>query len=142
MSIYTFNQDDELVVSLREHIQNNPLIESEYPEERIRAWNTGIAHTKETKKRISEARIGVSTNKGSKRPWAKENLKCIKHRAFGHYRITNCNGEEFIIINLKIFCIDNQLNYTSMSSLANGKWPCKDYRGYTCEKLGYIKIHQ
>ena len=142
MSIYTLNQYDELVVSLREHIQNNPLIESDYPEERIRAWNTGVAHTKETKKRISEARIGVSTNKGSIRPLAKDNLKHIKHRAFGHYIIIDPNGVKNTITNLKTYCSEHNLSYTSMSSLANGKYPCDTYKGFICQKLGYIKIHQ
>lgn len=139
---YLSDPSDEFIVQLREWCKNNPLDLSEYKQKIVSSWNKGIPHSPETKKLISERQKGNSYSKGKKKPFAKENLKHIKHRAFGQYKIVNSDGVSLVIVNLKKFCLENNLNYTSMSSLATGKWPCETYKGYQCFKLGYIKIRQ
>jgi hypothetical protein len=143
---YLSDATDEFVVELREWCKNNPLDISEYHQKHIppisAGWNKGIAHSEETKKLISESKKGKSCNKGKKAPYAKENLKKIKHRAFGQYHIVFPNSDSIIIINLKEFCKKMNLSYTSMSSLANGNYPGDSYKKYKCFKICYIKIHQ
>ncbi len=139
---YLSDPTDELIMQLREWCKNNPLDRSEYNQEIVPSWNKGISHTNETKKLISQRQMGNSYSRGKKKPHAKENLKHIKHRAFGQYKIVSPDGTSSIIVNLKKFCLEKDLNYTSMSSLASGKWPCDTYKGFQCFKLGYIKIRQ
>jgi hypothetical protein len=140
MSIYS-NTNEEFIQHLMEWCKNNPLdlttLQNNSP-----PWNLGKPWSEEIKKSISESKKGHSYNKGCKNPSAIENLKKINHRAYGKYEITDPNGKTTIIINLKEYCKNNNLKYRSMSSLANGKWPCKTYKGYTAKKLGYVKIHQ
>ena len=146
MSIYLFKSNDEFVIGLQQYLKNNPNLldgmEHEYAHKHLSPGNKGIPHSEETKKLISEKKTGISVNKGSKRPWAAKNLSNIKHRAFGVYEITEPNGITKNITNLKQYCLENNLKYRSMSSLANGKWPSKTYKGYTAKKLGYAKIRQ
>ena len=139
---YLSDPTDEFFIQLRNWCKNNPTDISEYGHTSVPSWNKGIPHTEETKKLISQSQLGNSYSKGKKKPHAKDNLKQIKHRAFGQYQIIDPEGIKKIIINLKKYCLENNLNYTSMSSLATGKWPCKTYKGYQCFKLGYIKIRQ
>jgi hypothetical protein len=141
MSIYS-NTNEEFIQDLIQWCKNNPLDLSTLECCSISPWNVGIPCSEETKKLISEIKKGHSHNKGCKNPSAAENLKKIKHRAYGQYEITEPNGQSVIIINLKEYCKTNDLKYRSMSSLANGKWPCKTYKGYTAKKLGYVKIRQ
>ena len=146
MCIYLADHNDEFIINLKEYLKNNPNlldgIVHEYAHKHLSPGNKGIPHSEETKKLISERKIGISVNKGSKRPWATKNLSHIKHRAYGVYEITEPNGTTKNITNLKQYCLDNNLKYGSMSSLANGKWPSKTYKGYTAKKLGYAKIHR
>jgi len=143
MNIYLFNYDDEFVIGLKNYLKENPNLLDNITHDNIFVpWNIGIPHSNETKQLISERKTGISNNKGRKAPWATKNLTQIKHRAFGEYEITNPNGITQTIINLKQYCLENNLKYRSMSSLANGKWPCKTYKGYTAKKLGYAKIRQ
>lgn len=139
---YLSDPTDELIIELREWCKNNPLDRSEYNHEIVPSWNKGIPHTNETKKLISQRQMGNSYSKGKKKPHAKENLKHIKHRAFGQYKIVSPDGNSSIIVNLKEFCKKMNLSYTSMSSLANGNYPCDSYKKYKCFKICYIKIHQ
>ena len=145
MNIYAPNDTDEFINELREWCKNNPFDISEY------GLTTGIQtgsmnsfygrkHTEESKLKISKSKKGKSVNKGRKCPWAKDSLKFIQHRAFGRFLITDPTNKTFEITNLKLFCSDKNLSYTSMSSLANGKYPCNRYKGYMCRKIGYIKI--
>lgn len=143
MNIYLFNDNDEFVIGLKDYLQENSNLLDNITHDNIFVpWNIGIPHSDETKKLISERKIGVSVNKGRKTPWASKNLSQIKHRAFGKYEITDPDGNSQIVINLKKYCLENNLNYTSMSSLANDKWWCRTYKGYTAKKIGYIKIRQ
>jgi hypothetical protein len=63
-------------------------------------------------------------------------------RAYGEFEITEPSGLKIIIKDLKTYCKQNNLNYTSMSSLSNGKWPTEKYKGYKSKKLGYVRIPQ
>ena len=137
MCIYLADHNDEFIINLKEYLKNNPNLLD------------GIVHdytssplTEEIKKLISESKKGVSVGKGTKRPWATKNLSHIKHRAYGVYEITEPSGITKNVTNLKQYCLDNNLKYRSMSSLANGKWPSKTYKGYTAKKLGYAKIRR
>jgi len=141
MNIYS-NTNNEFIQDLIEWCRNNPLDLSTIENTNVPPWNIGIPCSVETKKIISDIKMGHSYNKGCKNPSAAKNLKKVKHRAFGQYEITDPTGQTKIIINLKEYCKINNLKYRSMSSLANGKWPCKTYKGYTAKKLGYVKIHQ
>jgi hypothetical protein len=140
--------NDEFLIQLRESFKDSTMDISEYKLEPLDIqkgeFNNfyGKRHTEESKLKISQSKLGKSTNKGSVRPWAKDNLKQIKHRAYGQFRITEPQGNTITITNLKQYCLEQGLNYTSMSSLASGKWPCETYKGYKAEKLGYIKIHR
>jgi len=101
----------------------------------------GKKHTLETKKLISKKLTGTR-HPYSPKPWAKDNLKFIKYRAYGHYEITEPDGNKIIVIDLKSYCKEKNISYTSMASLSNGKYPKNKYKGYQSKKLGYIKIHQ
>jgi hypothetical protein len=140
MNIYQLSDTEELFSGFKEWCENNPLDLSELGHEKIIPWNKGIPTNEATKKLISKNRKGISSKKGRKCPWAKHNLKHINHRAFGEFIITDPSNKTFKITNLKSFCLSNNLSYTSMSSLANGKYPCETYKGYKCVKLGYVKI--
>ncbi len=58
MSIYSFNNDDEFVVSIKEFYKNNPfdinLMENVLPSNTV-----SFKHNEETKKLISESKIGI-----------------------------------------------------------------------------------
>ena len=141
------NSTDPLFSEWCESLKNSPFDITDYHEpldiQKGKANSFyGKRHTEESKLKISKSKTGVSVNKGSIRPWASENLQKIKHRAYGQFKIYEPNGNTIIITNLKQYCKDNGLNYTSMSSYANGKWPNETYKGYKVEKLGYVKIHQ
>jgi len=143
MNIYSLPPDHEIIKSFRDWYKNNPQnIEDIENQNFIPSWNKGIATSDETKKLISEARKGVSVGKGLKRPYAKDNLKKIKHRAYGIFEIIEPSGNKIIINDLKSYCKQKKLNYTSMSSLSNGKWPKETYKGYKSKKIGYVKIRQ
>jgi hypothetical protein len=143
MNIYSPKQDDEFINSLRDWCKKNPDNKTEYQNQNlVPSWNKGIPTSDETKKLISISKKGISVNKGLKRPYAKDNLKKIKHRAYGQFEIVEPNGSKQIISNLKSYCMKKNLNYTSMSSLSNGKWPNETYKGYKSKKIGYVKIHR
>ena len=146
MNIYN-DPNDEFIIEFCESLKNFPFNIRDYHailDIQKGATNSfyGKRHTEESKLKISKSKTGVSVNKGSIRPWAKENLKQIKHRAYGQFKIHEPNGNTIVITNLKQYCKDKNINYTSMSSFANGKWPNDTYKGYKVEKLGYVKIHR
>ena len=88
---------------LREWCINNPHNPLEYKtSQSVSSWNKGIPTSDETKKQISNAKKGISVNKGMKRPYAKENLKKITHRAYGQFQITEPSGRKIIITDLTI----------------------------------------
>ncbi len=146
MSMY-INSDEEFINELKNWCKLNPINISEYCEPlniQKGEMNSfyGKKHTEESKQKISNSKKGKSNNRGSKRPWALENLKKIKSRAFGQFEITEPDGNIIIITDLKLYCKQNNLNYTSMSTLSNGKWQSETYKGYKSKKLGYVKIRQ
>lgn len=147
MSIYSSDNEfnefwTEFITGLQQFAKNNPTNIKDLDLTPISSWNKGIQFDEETRQYISECRKGISANKGRNAPWAKNNLKNIKHRAYGKYEITDPNGNKEVIINLKQYCKIHNLNYTSMSSLSSGKWPNETYKGYKAIKLEYVKIHQ
>ena len=60
MNIYSPNQEDELVSSLRTWLKTNPFNLSEYGHQKIpgEAYFTGLKHTEETKQKMREAHLG------------------------------------------------------------------------------------
>lgn len=145
MSIYS--PEDNFFVEMREWFRQNPFDSSNYCFSLDRQKGElnsfyGKKHTEETKLKISNAKRGKSINKGTKRPWASENLKKIKHRAYGQFEIVEPEGKVLIVTDLKSYCRNKGLNYTTMSSLSNGKWAAGSYKGYKAKKIGYLKIHR
>lgn len=64
-----------------------------------------------------------------------------KFQTFGNqgvYTITFPNGVIETITHLKTFCEKHNLSYTSMSSLASGKYPCDTYKGFKASKVGTV----
>jgi hypothetical protein len=146
MNIYSPSNDD-FFIEMKEWFKTNPINISDYCvplNVQKGQFNSfyGKKHTEETKLKISNAKKGKSTNKGTKRPWASENLKKIKHRSYGQFEIIEPNGKTLLITDLKSYCNEKNLNYTTMSSLSNGKWAAGSYKGYKSRKMGYFKIHR
>ena len=145
MSMY-ITTDEELLTMLQDWSASNPHILTEYNiplkmhEGELNPFY-GHKHTEESKAKISQSKIGVSVGKGTHRPWATDNLKFIKCRAYGEYEIVDPVGNTSIVINLKKFCSEKSLSYSSMSSLANGNLVADNHRGYKCRKLRYVRIH-
>ena len=139
--------DDDFIADLRSWCKQNPINISDYggplniQKGEMNSFY-GHKHTEESKQKISLSKTGVSVNKGSYRPWATDNLKHIKFRAFGKYEIVEPDGKIIEVSNLKEYCSEKSISYTSMSSLANGKYPSETFKGYHCKKLGYVRIRQ
>lgn len=144
MNIY-FDLNDEFIVNLKQSLKDFNI--SDYTS--CKGLQTGEnnsfygkKHTEESKKQISLKKKGVSCNKGSIRPWAKDNLKSIKNRAYGKFKIIEPDGKTLLVENLKQYCKNNNISYTSMSSLSNGNYYGESYKGYKIQKLGYVRIRQ
>ncbi len=52
------------------------------------------------------------------------------------YNVTMPDGTIIVVDDLKPFCFKHNLSYTSMSSLANDKYPCSTYKGFKIVKVG------
>jgi hypothetical protein len=104
--------------------------------------NFGLKHSRETRKAISAARIGVNTNteencKKKKENWLKNNpnynpesLKKSVDSRSKMYRVINPSGEEFIVKNMAEFCRVNNLHKGNMSAVAKGK--LRHSKGWKC----------
>lgn len=105
----------------------------------------GRIHSKTTRRKISEARMGVNTNteesiKKKRERWLtnnpnydphiRQNMSLIQSK---EYIVTDPHGKIFIIKNLKQYCKDNNLNNGNMCSVAKGK--LNHYKGWKCEYL-------
>jgi hypothetical protein len=102
---------------------------------KISKANKGRIHSEETRRKRSIAHKGRTISEETR-------LKMATSRAYGEFEITEPSGQKIIIKDLKTYCKQNDLKYTSMSSLSNGKYPNNTYKGYKSKKLGYIRIHQ
>lgn len=105
----------------------------------------GRIHSENTRKKISEARIGVNTNtpeglEKKRQNWLINNpmdnpdiVAKISKKFSRKYLIIEPNGNEYCIINMKQFCKEHNLHHGNMSSVANGK--LKHYKQWRCQEL-------
>lgn len=103
----------------------------------LRKWGIGFPHTEETKQHIREMKTGlkqtvehiqkrVSKTRGFKQSQyqkdrARESLECS-------WLVTDPQGQQFNIVNLRKFCRDNKLD---QGNLSRGK-----YKGWKALKIG------
>ena len=85
----------------------------------------GKHQTEETKRKMSEAKKGKKLTEEHKRKISKIK-KC-------QWEIIDPLGNNFIIDDLKQYCKNNKLDYTSITKLNSGK--IKYYKKYTCIKI-------
>jgi len=89
------------------------------------------------KPRSSEVRSKLSRAVTEKRrKQAKRILQQTSYRKI--YNVTMPDQTIIVVNDLKPFCIEHNLSYTSMSSLANGKYPCPTYKGFKIVKVGCV----
>jgi len=83
----------------------------------------GKKHSKETIDKIKEKRAKqvMSLRPDLRNLFSKE------------WKILFPNGKYEIVINLKMFCKENNLHYASMAKVGNGQ--LKSHKGFKCEKL-------
>ena len=98
----------------------------------------GRKQTDETKKKISEAKIGTpSSNKGKKCDWVAKRNRANRGKPQPklqkQYRITDPDGNTFVIKGLSRWAKENGLSAGNLCSVASGKW--KQTRGYKCERI-------
>jgi len=131
---------DERLLQLKEKFSgiNNPMY--------------GKTHSKLVKKKLSEMMKNNNPMKDTKvvEKWRYSNSG-KNHRLYGKnisqeqrdkisissckhfYEIVNPNGEIFHIINMKKFCIENNLDHGAMGKIANGK--AKHHKKWKCKKI-------
>jgi hypothetical protein len=96
----------------------------------------GIKRSIETKKKISDAKIGsVPWNKGKKTdqiPWNKDKnfMSSGNIARMKKLLIRDSTGNQYIVDNLSDFCRKNGLNQGCMSLVSNGK--IKHHKNWTC----------
>lgn len=87
--------------------------------------NKGRMPSKITRQKMSAA------SKGKKK--TEKHAKNISNGLSKIYEITKPNGDIEIIKNLKTYCAKNNLHYSNMSLVANGKRNI--HKGYKCKRL-------
>lgn len=92
---------------------------------RLSESHKGFKVTDETKEKLS------ILNKG-KKPHSNTN-KAASLKNSKKYLFISPEGEEVLIINMRKFCLENNLGIPSMSYLANGKK--KTYKGWRCKEV-------
>lgn len=115
----------------------------------------GYKHTKKTKKKISEKKYGIKLGpmseeikekhrkpRGPMPEETKKKLRCPKtkkakeNNSISHrktWKVIDPNGNEYVINNMKKFCLDNNLPYTRMKAINIGLQ--KQHKGYTCKVI-------
>lgn len=84
--------------------------------------------------------VAAARDQYTKHPERRQ-LSRLKLQTFGNqgvYAITFPDGTVENVTHLKTFCERHNVSYTSMSSLANGKYPCETYKGFKARKLGTV----
>jgi hypothetical protein len=96
---------------------------------------TGFQHSPETKEKLSiinKGKVGEkSQNFGLKRSIEVKQNKSKQEQKF--YQIITPDGESFTILGMKKFCIENNLNYSSMYQVSSNK--IKHHKGWKCHKI-------
>jgi hypothetical protein len=114
--------------------------------------SSGAIHSEETKLKMSVAQKGRKLSEETRLKMSiartghihseETKLKMAISRKYGEFEIIEPSGQKIIIKDLKTYCKQNDLKYTSMSSLSNGKYPYNTYKGYKSKKMGYVRIPQ
>lgn len=104
---------------------------------KISKAHSGKRASWESRKRMSEAHIGQTMSEETRKKLSKTNKgkapsentrKAILQKCAKKYLFRNPSGEEIEIINLKKFCQENNLVYTTMCTIS--KDPTKQYKGW------------
>jgi len=105
-------------------------------------FNYGKSLSDDTKKKMSESHTGkVSPFKGMSGRFSDDSKKKMSLSKKGipnkklekTYEITKPDGSLVVVKGLKRYCLDNNLSFTSMCSVANGK--LKHYKNHLVKKL-------
>jgi hypothetical protein len=109
----------------------------------LRRWGTGIPHTEESKKLISDSKKGIKQTPEhiQKRVDKMTGFKQTQHQKNraresleGSWLITNQQGKTFNIVNLRSFCRENNLDQGNMVKVSQGI--LKQHKGWKCLKIG------
>lgn len=105
----------------------------------------GKTHSENTRRKISDARIGVNTNtpealEKRRQKWLTNNpnydpiaKKKASEKISKNFKVIDPEGKEYIIKNLKQFCTEHNLHNGNMCSVAKGK--LKHYKQWKCQEL-------
>jgi hypothetical protein len=108
-----------------------------------RGFSFSCKHTEESKQLIRELKMGtkqtqehiqnrVNSVKGFKQS---EHQKNKARETFEMaWLLTNNQGQSFNIVNLRKFCLQNQLDQGNMVKVSQGK--LKQHKGWKCTKIG------
>ena len=109
----------------------------------LRRWGTGIPHTEESKKLISDSKKGIKQTPEhiQKRVDKMTGFKQTQHQKNraresleSSWLITNQQGKTFNIVNLRSFCRENNLDQGNMVKVSQGI--LKQHKGWKCLKIG------
>lgn len=92
----------------------------------------GIVRDKETLEKMSDAQKGKKKTQETKDKLLASMLR-YGDKISKNWKITDPEGNTFIIRNLRRFCIDNNLDQGNMMKVVNGK--SKHCKGYTCSRI-------
>ncbi len=100
----------------------------------------GIPHSEESKIKMRNSALGKHT--GSKngnygRIFPEETRKKMSEKQSKLWEVTFPDKSKKIIKNLKRFCLDNNLDLSSMHQVANKK-NRKQHKGFSCKSLGGV----
>ena len=98
---------------------NTGKVVSEQTRQKLREVNLGKTHTPESIQKMSDAQKGKKLSSEHKQKISeahkgKRVSQEQKNKYAKTYRLVDPNGNEFVILNLKQFCLDNDLRYLTM----------------------------
>lgn len=98
---------------------------------------SGYIYSTEQKIQMSERMIGKEPwNKNKKNVYGVEHIRKLKDKHSFNWRVISPSGEVQIIKNLRGWCMNNKLTYTSMHFVSQGKR--KHHKGWKCEKINLL----
>lgn len=92
----------------------------------VNKFNREKTHSIEAKMKISAARKGTTFTEETRRRLSEANRSS--------YKFISPNGEILHTVNLKEFCLKNDLNYTLMTRLSKGTYISTKYKGWCVYK--------